>query len=831
MYRQIKKFLFLSLVLLTGNITIYAQNPGELHATIKKNTVLSLEISSQGTPIIAKIPESANNPGDPTLTTVVNLFPGYEVQYQPYTDFVGQEYFVIEYYKPGNFPGIYLPAYTVVHVKVLESIVVAEDDFISLDDLNSSADVNVLDNDSSDGGDLEIAHIAQSMNCTVSINVDSTLNVSIDPSFSGMAYVKYSAKNAEGGVSTATLNVKCNGGEINVPDTITYYLCNEHPLELLFGEDGYDVDPNDLPSLGSVNVSSSDRVTYVADEDVEGLESFMLTNGANSKLINIYLLDREDSDLVVVDDHLVTSMGNAITFNPVSNDHRSYPIIDHSPELQKDAQGNLTFTPDPNVIADYEFYYTVNVNNGSSFHTGKIFIKIDGFLPQTFDWELSTPMNVSRVLEYDLPIEGYEINVLSPPIHGSLDVHHGLDTVTVECDDVEGRELVVYEPDQNFTGTDNFELEFCTTGNPCYILKFDLEVFNNGNDTACHCVNDCIWKGDTNGDGRVSIADVLAVGYNMGAQGDSRTDVAYAEWFGQNGANWNLPGNNNTDVKHADSNGDGVVSEDDLLAIGEHFGALHNITDYEILPLKGFYFNLVPHETELDSGDLAVFDIVLGNTEYPVVDFNGLAFKIGLNPGFVDSSSLNVHFFEQDWFSYLSPTVQMFQSPVDGEMHAAFARSKSLPVSGQGIIGEASFIVEDDYDGFKIEEGTTLIPIVVNLLEGEGIDANGNGFALENSSATIYLKIQEDQESELSSTDLKVFPNPSSDILNIHLNGSALIQEVDLMDVLGRSTINMTNQSVDKMVLSTKDLQNGQYLLRVKTDQGIISKTVQVFNP
>ncbi len=818
MSAQIKQYSLIGLFLFFVNV-LFAQNLAVYEFTISKNSVLNVDMVSSGPPVIAQNPASANNG---TLITVSPLFPGYNVAYEPHSDFTGSESFVVEYYVPGQFPGIYTPKYSTVLVHVVQSIVTCEMDYVSLDDLTPDMDVDVLSNDFTDLGALGIPHISQEFNCTASVNSDSTLHVSITPGFHGMAYVKYAVTNDHDGRDEGLLVIKVNNGNINVNDTLVFYTSEKRELELLFIEDGYDLAAGESLNFGDLFVEDSDRLKYVPN--TSGIEEFVLTNGTQEKLIQIHNLATGDSDLVTVDDNYAMAPNQTIVMDVTGNDHRTHQIIDHSPELIKDSQDNLSFTSSTPGV--FEFYYTVNIGNGSGYHTSTITIEVSDFNPETNEWELTTPRNVSRLVEYNVPMDDYEMNAISNPLHGTLEIYHGLDTVDLTCTSVVGRELIIYTPNTNYLGVDYFEVEYCPGSSPCEILKFDIEVFNHGNDSLCHCVQDCVWPGDTNNDGRVSIADVLPIGLYMGCSGPSRSDEAYNLWYGQNSASWNAPVLSQEDLKYVDADGDGQISEADLSVVLNNLGGQHNVTSYEPSGIKGFYFNLIPHSTELDSGDLAVFDIVIGNYEYPVFDLNGLSFSIGMNPAMVDSASLNVDFFEQDWFTYLSPSVQSFVSPEDGMMQAAFARSKGIPVSGLGVIGEVSFIVEDGVDGFKVEDGQSLIPIPITIYDIRGLSDTGESLAFANAETVVYLKLPTESHDTENNLNLLTFPNPTNNLLNVHLNGSGSINSYRIFDVYGKEVLNGNNVNAKNLQVNTVAFISGTYTIQVLSDLGQISSSL-----
>ena len=824
---QFRNFLLLLTIFLLGSPDLYSQdNPASITVTIEKNSIYSFVASSYGTPTIISYPESV------VLGTVVNISqqnPNYLIEYVPAIDFVGEDDFVLEYYTPGSFPGQAKPKVTLIKVFVVETLIAVGDDYVDVPDGTTSIYVDVLANDSSGTSDLEISSIAQSMNCTVSINADSTLYIELDPSFVGMAYAKYVVNDSLGS-SNGLLCLKLNGGDINTADTLDYYITNDRHLDLVFGEDGFDLANGSVPSLGAVSILGPDRLRYTPNAEVSGLESFEITNGSLSKTVNINLIPIDNSPgKIVVDDYYATSSGNTITFDAKGNDHRNYPIVNHSPELIKDANGDFNFTPQASDFGDLEFFYTINVNNGNDYQTGKIFITVDNFSLDSYDLDFTTPKNVARVLSYDIPLTDHNFNLVSAPNSGILEIYPGLDTVSIDCNEVIGRELIVYTPNQDFIGTDYFEIEYCNPNQACQIIKVDLDVFENTIDTLCHCVDDCVWTGDTNGDGHVNMVDVLPIGLHLGTSGTERVDVDYSQRNGQHSDDWDSPTATSFDLKHVDTNGDGVISVEDTSGVNEYFNEVHNVIPFQVLGVKQYFPQLIPNQDSYEIGDLAVLSLSIGTDEYPIVDLHGLAMRLNLDPSFIDSSTLNVNFYENDWFTYTSPSIALHKQLVDGQIDAAFSRSKGTTVSGQGIIADFSFIVEEEPDGFKVKDGDVLIPYVINVTDLYTIDSQGKMFRIPDFSQTVYLNIEEKEDVPVSEDQLVLHPNPVSDQLTVHLNGGQNISTVQIVDVLGKEQFFASNLKVNHIEIPVSTYANGQYFVRVETSNGVITKAIQVF--
>ena len=75
---------------------------------------------------------------------------------------------------------------------------------------------------------------------------------------------------------------------------------------------------------------------------------------------------------------------------------------------------------------------------------------------------------------------------------------------------------------------------------------------------------------------------------------------------------------------------------------------------------------------------------------------------------------------------------------------------------------------------------------------------------------------------EFSLSDVSVYPNPASDVLNIDIPSNIDVKNTNLYDVLGKRT----QLSVEDGKVNVSNLSNGMYFLQIDTDSGSLSKKV-----
>lgn len=77
---------------------------------------------------------------------------------------------------------------------------------------------------------------------------------------------------------------------------------------------------------------------------------------------------------------------------------------------------------------------------------------------------------------------------------------------------------------------------------------------------------------------------------------------------------------------------------------------------------------------------------------------------------------------------------------------------------------------------------------------------------------------------ELTTTELKVFPNPGRDVVQVE--ATSPIRKVRLLDGFGRDVLLVAGEGRRTLAMELKSLNSGQYLVLVETEEGISSRTL-----
>jgi Secretion system C-terminal sorting domain len=725
------------------------------------------------------------------------------------------------------------PRYLTYHITYVNSSIRTSPDFVTVPD-NDEAFVLPLLNDVSSASGLKLNGIAHVQSGSASLRKDSVFFSLEEDANSG--FVLYGVSDSQGATANGMIYFIKRADSPDPMDTLRYTLLNTRNQYIFLPSEEFF--PEVQSTKGLLTQQHPMVYNYVPIKGASGTDTFTFTDSqGNSRVVIIQLINKSQNTSTVRNDNFYTPKNTTITFDVFANDlSTNFPISSFSPGLIHDTLGVFSYTPPAGFSGIKNFTYTVNYGYYKA--TAKISVAIGNYEPQIdYNYSFNTLKNNSVVISYDVPIENYSIRALNIPQFGSIETFNNNGSISEDCNLIVSKSVLIYTPDLNYYGTDSFDVEYCVLNNPCVVYKIYINIYDAEADVLCHCKGrDCVWSGDMNGDGRVSVSDLISLGRFIGLSGEQRNDITYPFRSGQQADNWNYTQPNGVNIKHIDANGDGLLSVADTTAISDYYASIHNFVPNEVLAIKDYPFEIIPNTTELDSGDLLVLDIVIGSNSNPVLDVFGLAFGLSFSPSMIDSASLSGHFYTNGWFANGGPSLQMIKQPKVGIIHAGFTKTSGIVVdeaegfkpigtSGNGKIGQISFIVVDEAEGFRAKDDFIIRRLYVNNITLE--DAEGEQFLLPETYLDVKINLKKNIPVP-SEEKLLIFPNPGRDAINIHFNGRNTIQALKLFDSMGNMINSRNDINAPSHIINTETLPTGMYVLRLVTTEGVISKKIQI---
>lgn len=817
-------------------VEISAQGNAYKNLTTASNTEVADTIAGVNL-LIYKVSPVAQN-GDVQVDLIQTGGAGnphvYRISYLPDPGFVGVDTFTLQLTYINTFP--YL-IYRAFRVSVFPSLLIAQPDYATTT-TGAPVAIDVLANDSGGSGPLTVEPLPLTNNGSATVNASNQVVFTPAPGFTGVAHVNYVVCDALANCKTAHINIGVHGNAAPANDTLRVATSKNTNLTIPLTYNGYSM--FQVPPNGMVTLDNGQVFRYSPANNFTGVDQFVLSNdyfGTTAfKTVIVDVLNTPTPNTMAMDDYVFTPKGQAITFNVRDNDIGNLLVKSWVTPMgfpgtisNTMGNGNVTFTPNTNFTGVATFYYRIGNMQIPSLEMAAVNVIVGNMNPVFSTFDLTTPAGTPFVVNYRIPFNGFGFTVLDAPDHGNCAFYPGFSTQNINGQSVSGYNLLIYTPNSGFTGTDEFEVNYCVTANgQCQSVKIVMNVVDVINADGPYCVTNCVWSGDINGDGIVNNKDVLPLGYYMGFEGETRANASL-EWYGQYADNWDNPYTGNpVDVKHADTDGNGRVTTDDTLAISLFYGQTHNLIPYIPPTSKNlpFFLNVLTPNPQV--GDLVEVEVSLGNASLPVIDLYGFTFNVSLSPNIVDSA-FQMTYYDNSWLNLNSPSLWLDKNPQPGKLETAFTRTNGTSANGYGVVGKFDFIIIDVVLGGKpsnnnSQQSLTLTIDNPALLSGNGTITNGG-----NSSIEIPLGNKErSQEIKASNNDFFVYPSPASDRLRIHLNGSDIIESLSIFDATGREVYNSGEVQLEHTELNITDLAEGFYVASARTTSGEVVKKFQI---
>jgi Secretion system C-terminal sorting domain/Bacterial Ig domain len=753
----------------------------------------------------------------------------YELVYQPDAGFTGVDTFVVELNYGVSYPHLVYRAY---RAAVYSSILEAKPDYATTE-VNTNTTVDVLSNDRGTRGPFIISALPSINNGFAAVTADNKIVFAPAPDFTGVAYVSYTVCDALNVCKTSLLSIGVNDGTAHRSDTLHTATVKNRALFMPLTDNGYTL--FQAPASGIVSLTGGNMFRYTPNPAFTGKDRFVLVNNTYTpavfKTVLLSVLDAPAANTMAIDDEVFTPEGKPVTFNVRNNDIGELPVRSWlaPPGLPgtlsaTSPSGQVTFTPEPGFAGVATFQYRLG-NDFTDLEIGTVRVVVENLAPAAATYQLHTPVNTPLVVNYEVPFNAFNFVIKNQPTRGSLRYTPGFSTQQVGGTAVSGYNLLIYTPNSGYIGNDVFTIDYCIQSNGnCKSVQIKVSVAQPVQVPGPYCVNDCVWTGDANNDGIVNNKDLLPLGYYLGYNGPTRRN-AVLEWAGQRGSDWKNPyAASPIDLKHADADGNGVLTSEDTLAISTFYGQTHNLPPNIPPTSKGlpFTFKFSPANPRI--GDLVEIDIDLGTADNPVSDVYGFTLDLALSHTIV-ASPIQFEYLQQSWLNQNAPYLTLIKNPVQGRVESAFTRTGGVAISGRGRVGKARYIVIDVIDGAR--QGDYAIA-TLTAHNSATIDGAGRTTIGEETTIEIPVRLTRDPNRPTTGADLKVYPSPASDYVQFHLNGNEQIEQLTITDMQGRMVYDSGAVQWKRSDLSVAGWQQGHYVAVARTASGRIAKMFTV---
>ncbi|MEL6590550.1 MAG: right-handed parallel beta-helix repeat-containing protein, partial [Bacteroidota bacterium] len=168
-------------------------------------------------------------------------------------------------------------------------------------------------------------------------------------------------------------------------------------------------------------------------------------------------------------------------------------------------------------------------------------------------------------------------------------------------------------------------------GDPNAPLEQDGSIADIGINSAEYCfpafaaTSAPVFPGDADYNQSANVWDLLPIGQHFGTTGPSRANASIL-WQGQAMQDWGLTQANGEDLKHLDTDGNGIIHSADTAAIMLNYNATHNSISGKQSGGVPMYLGTPP--STMNPGDTITVPLYLGTFDSLAVDIYGMAFSI-----------------------------------------------------------------------------------------------------------------------------------------------------------------------------------------------------------
>jgi hypothetical protein len=755
-----------------------------------------------------------------TVSVTANL---HKFTYTPKIDFLGQDTFSV-YSISGNISTI-----TRFNVTVRKARITATPDLYAYDFVKEGEQLMaVTENDIDEETGLKptISLITSKNNGVFKISADRK-DILFTPvkGFSGVANITYLVCNVTNEVcsqTTASIIVP------NPKDTFEVFTPKFSPINLPIPKD---FTLQGVVSNGTLKTDGHFQV-FTPNASFEGKESLLFKNALTNQqiFVNVNVLSKR-KNIYAFDDFTALTPGSSIAnWNLLANDtiksNPSFRIISQ-PKFGKisSVEGSRITYEAPNgsnFSGVDQFTYELS-QDGLDKEMATVYIKVSKFEPVSSVFNFYTPKGVTLKVGNTFPSS---VNNIKLEIKKS-----GNGSLVVNADNT-----LTYDPLTINSGVDNkWEIDYLVSDKVVSTVNLIFNILNESSVTAPCFGADCVWSGDTNNDGIVSLSDLLPIGRYLGSVQSSDGPLTTESWYGKKASEWD----NVSALKYVNTNGDRFITDADTVAVRRYLGNTHGIIAKDI-PIQNFTVKLKGNAT-VKPGEAVNLEVFIGDKIKPAIDLYGFTLSLPFNKQIFDLSKSSITFDSRSWLAYNSPVFALTNSNNDrGVMEAAYTRTSGKSADGFGKVGTARIIVID-IAGIKPPNGSNELQVTLGG-QATASDANGNAYSLYVEPFTITIDFSDSKEKATPTLpvepvlspryneggEIGIFPNPATDFVNIKSYKNNLIKTVQLVNMSGQILFESNNINHSEVEMSIANRVTGVYYVRVLTENAIFTRKIQI---
>ena len=362
------------------------------------------------------------------------------------------------------------------------------------------------------------------------------------------------------------------------------------------------------------------------------------------------------------------------------------------------------------------------------------------------------------------------------------------------------------------TGSTTASINITPTITTTYtVTGTDFNTCSNSQTVTITVDNTCadVWPGDANSDGIADNLDVLELGLHYTQTGAPRATTSNL-WQSYYSANWSGTITNGKNLNHSNCNGDGIINDDDTLAIFNNYSLTHAFKPEQ--STTNPVLTIVSDQSAVAKGTWGSASINLGNISTPLSNINGIAFTVNYDNTLLETDSV--------WLEYPTSFINASNQNLkfrkrnftNGKLFTATTHTINGNVNGYGKIATLHYKIKS----------TLATDNALNLSISQANQSNASGAIspLTSGSATLMAIGASVGINELTDGNyLTISPNPANESLTLAFSKGEGIElnsmvTIEISNAFGQVVFSSTLKN-NKEVFNIAHLSNGVYFVKV----------------
>ena len=328
-----------------------------------------------------------------------------------------------------------------------------------------------------------------------------------------------------------------------------------------------------------------------------------------------------------------------------------------------------------------------------------------------------------------------------------------------------------------------------------------------------------VWPGDANSDGIADNLDVLELGLHYSQTGTPRATISNV-WQNYYSTNWNGLISNGKNLMHSDCNGDGIINDDDTLAISNNYNLIHAFKPEQTTTSS--ILSIVPDQSSVNKGVWGTASIYLGDVTTLTTNVNGIAFTVYYDNTLIDLNSVWIEY-PTSFINSANQNLKFQLLDFNGNtLYAATTHTITGNVSGYGKIAILHYKINSTLNTDEV--------LNLGMYQANQSNASGVISPLTAGSSTLMAlgtSITTNLNALTNGNYISMHPNPTNGALTI--NSTTELQKIDVMAITGQLLLSEVPVSTSH-VLHLDHLANGVYFVNLYQNNRIVKREKIILN-